>query len=397
MMGNYHVWFGGQFLKDICILLYIYPDWLTPTVNYGWLIRYCHANGAGFFFIFVYLHMARGIYYGSYRKPRIALWTIGVIIFLLMIITAFMGKLNNSPKSKYQKNNLNNKRLYSTNTKSPNLKSQDLTNPTDVIYNILGNTKLVFYWENLHKHEIKEDIFNTVKNKSGIYIIINKITHNFYIGSANPNRLYTKFSNHLIHLSGNKQIKKSIQEYGLNNFIFGILEFINIQSNPQLQAKILYKIEISYISLLAPTYNISIEASKSLGLKSTEESRIKLQPYLIKERQELLKKLQKNKLLFKNIINNSEKLQLFNLNNIKICEFNNINKAANYLCCSIKIIKRTINKGYIYIPNQFIPYLTMENIKNNNSIKNIKNFEKLKSGLLLTENKTKFIIKYEKI
>lgn len=60
-------------------------------VNYGWLIRFAHANGAGFFFIFVYLHMARGIYYGSYRKPRIALWTIGVIIFLLMIITAFMG------------------------------------------------------------------------------------------------------------------------------------------------------------------------------------------------------------------------------------------------------------------------------------------------------------------
>ena len=60
-------------------------------VNYGWVVRYCHSNGAAFFFIFVYAHMARGLYYGSYRSPRIAVWYIGVIIFLLMIITGFLG------------------------------------------------------------------------------------------------------------------------------------------------------------------------------------------------------------------------------------------------------------------------------------------------------------------
>lgn len=72
-------------------LAFISVQHIMKEVNYGWLIRYVHANGAGFFFIFVYLHMARGLYFGSYRKPRVALWTIGVIIFLLMIITAFMG------------------------------------------------------------------------------------------------------------------------------------------------------------------------------------------------------------------------------------------------------------------------------------------------------------------
>ena len=72
-------------------LAFISVQHIMIDVNFGWLIRYCHSNGAGFFFIFVYMHMARGMYYGSYRRPRIALWVIGVVIFLLMIITAFMG------------------------------------------------------------------------------------------------------------------------------------------------------------------------------------------------------------------------------------------------------------------------------------------------------------------
>lgn len=60
-------------------------------VHYGWLIRYLHANVASFFFIFVYLHIGRGLYYGSYRSPRILLWSIGVIILVLMMATAFLG------------------------------------------------------------------------------------------------------------------------------------------------------------------------------------------------------------------------------------------------------------------------------------------------------------------
>ena len=60
-------------------------------VNYGWLIRYLHANGASFFFIFVYLHIARGMYYGSYKSPRILPWSIGVIILVLMMATRFLG------------------------------------------------------------------------------------------------------------------------------------------------------------------------------------------------------------------------------------------------------------------------------------------------------------------
>ena len=64
---------------------------IMRDVNYGWLLRYMHANGASFFFVAVYVHMARGMYYGSYKEPREVLWILGVILFLLMVATGFMG------------------------------------------------------------------------------------------------------------------------------------------------------------------------------------------------------------------------------------------------------------------------------------------------------------------
>jgi len=64
---------------------------IMRNVEYGWLMRYLHANGASFFFVAVYIHMFRGLYYGSYKAPREVLWILGVIILLLMMATAFMG------------------------------------------------------------------------------------------------------------------------------------------------------------------------------------------------------------------------------------------------------------------------------------------------------------------
>jgi ubiquinol-cytochrome c reductase cytochrome b/c1 subunit len=64
---------------------------IMRDVNYGWLLRYVHANGATMFFIVTYIHIFRGMYYGSYKNPRELLWMIGVVILLLMMATAFMG------------------------------------------------------------------------------------------------------------------------------------------------------------------------------------------------------------------------------------------------------------------------------------------------------------------
>ena len=64
---------------------------IMRDVNYGWLIRYVHANGSSMFFLAVYIHIFRALYYGSYKSPREVIWIIGMIIYFLMMATAFMG------------------------------------------------------------------------------------------------------------------------------------------------------------------------------------------------------------------------------------------------------------------------------------------------------------------
>jgi len=64
---------------------------IMRDVNWGWLMRYTHANGASFFFVVVYIHIFRGLFYASYKPPREMIWLLGVTIFLLMMATAFMG------------------------------------------------------------------------------------------------------------------------------------------------------------------------------------------------------------------------------------------------------------------------------------------------------------------
>ena len=105
---NYWYTFGGiltvclltQIVTGIVLAMHYTPhvdhafqsvEHIMRDVNYGWLIRYLHANGASMFFIAVYIHMFRGLYYGSFKAPREILWIIGVLIFLLMMAAAFMG------------------------------------------------------------------------------------------------------------------------------------------------------------------------------------------------------------------------------------------------------------------------------------------------------------------
>jgi len=64
---------------------------IMRNVNWGWMLRYAHANGASFFFIVVYIHIFRGLYFSSYKAPREMIWLLGLVIFLLMMATAFMG------------------------------------------------------------------------------------------------------------------------------------------------------------------------------------------------------------------------------------------------------------------------------------------------------------------
>ena len=94
---------------------------IMRDVNNGWAVRYTHANVASFFFIFVYAHIARGLYYSSYRAPRVQLWTIGVIILIVMMATAFLGKEHSPKWSKFNKDsNFKFKTIHT----QPNIKTQ---------------------------------------------------------------------------------------------------------------------------------------------------------------------------------------------------------------------------------------------------------------------------------
>ena len=72
-------------------LAFVSVEHIMRDVNGGWFLRYMHANGASMFFIVVYLHLFRGLYYGSYASPRELVWIVGVVILLLMILTVFIG------------------------------------------------------------------------------------------------------------------------------------------------------------------------------------------------------------------------------------------------------------------------------------------------------------------
>src|SRR5215204_3571433 len=91
---------GVQILTGVILAMHYTPhadmafksvEAIVRDVNYGWLLRNMHASGASMFFLAVYIHMFRGLYYGSYKEPREILWILGVIIYLLMMATGFMG------------------------------------------------------------------------------------------------------------------------------------------------------------------------------------------------------------------------------------------------------------------------------------------------------------------
>jgi ubiquinol-cytochrome c reductase cytochrome b subunit len=72
-------------------LAFVSVEHIMRDVDYGWLIRYTHANAASFFFVCLYAHVGRGLYYGSYRTPHTLTWSVGVIILVLTMATAFLG------------------------------------------------------------------------------------------------------------------------------------------------------------------------------------------------------------------------------------------------------------------------------------------------------------------
>ena len=383
---------------------------IMRDVNNGWAVRYTHANVASFFFIFVYAHIARGLYYGSYKSPRVLLWVIVVIILIVMMATAFLGyehspkwfninisfaiiliivyitvqnrknkvliypvgnNMKNTKYNKFNNKSVNylNKKRYSTisyTNYSIEFSSSDRLNS---IIKELGVSP-VYIFENLNLENIRKQILNDTKGLSGIYMIVNKITKDYYIGSAATNRFYARFSNHLIYFRGSKIVKTAVKKYKLDNFAFIILElYPNIVTKEN--NKELLDLEDRYLKLLLPNYNILTEAGSSFGYKHTEVDRKKMKDLYTDTRRELIGGLNKGKKLSpetieklrekalnrpamsdetkKKCIVHTRPVVLYNLNGTVYGEYFSILDAADSINCSEKTIRRALKteKGLV--------------------------------------------------
>ena len=361
-------------------LAFISVEHIMRDVNYGWMIRYLHANGAAFFFIFIYIHMAKGLYYGSYKAPRVMLWSIGVIIFLLLIITGFLGLETGLKWSKYnnfnprfnkfnsQYNKFNSHFNLSNNSKKRYYSTSNNNNNSKILedFFIEKNIKPVFYYEDLSLQTVKDKIKEDTNNLSGVYLILNKVTLDYYIGSASTDKFYTRFYRHLINLTGSKIVKLAVRKYGIENFTFIIVELFPEEVNKENNKKLL-DLEDFYIKSLLPNYNILTEAGNTFGYKHTEISRIKMKANYSDERREAIGNLNKGKTLSKetiakmkekaltrlsrtfteealiNMQKQSKPIILYNKSNGTVYgEYSSIIDAANSIKCNEKTIRRAL-------------------------------------------------------
>jgi len=178
-------------------------------------------------------------------------------------------------------------------------------------------------------------------------MIVNKITQDYYIGSASTNRLYARFSNHVIYFRGSKIVKLAIKKYDLKNFAFIILDlYPNVVTREN--NKELLDLEDKYLKLLVPNYNILTEAGSSFGYKHTEIDRLKMKDIYRQERignlnnlsTETIAKLREKALNLKQT--HTRPVVLYNLNGTVYGKYPTIIEAAKAINCHDKTIRRAL-------------------------------------------------------
>ena len=359
---------------------------IMRDVNNGWLIRYLHSNTASAFFFIVYLHISRGLYYGSYKAPRTLVWTIGTVIFILMMATAFLG-LSNSPKwFKFKhNNNKNNKNankfnsnytrpaIFTSVNKSNTIGKRhfSVTSPhrliSEELKKFIFEKKLnpVFIYENFSDKTVKSKVLNDTRGLSGIYLILNKITLDYYIGSASTGRFHARFSNHLFNFHGSKVVKNAVKKHGVSSFAFLVLELFPEVVNKENNKKLL-DLEDFYLKSLLPNYNILTEAGSSFGYKHNETTRLNMKTNYSEERRLAIASLNKDKSFspttievmkqsalnrvkaiyskkgVQNMKKNSKAILVYNMDYTVYGEFPSITEASKSLGCSQKTIYRAL-------------------------------------------------------
>lgn len=349
-------------------MAFVSVEHIMRDVNYGWLIRYLHANGASFFFILVYAHIARGLYYSSYKAPRVMPWSVGVIMLVLMMGIAFLGFITSL--TWYDTTNSS---IYGYNLSSFSILPLTLSSRCDAIlksYNL--QPKVAF--ENLHLKKTKAAVIESIKTLAGVYVIINLTTGKMYVGSAITARMANRFHKHLYKLNGSKLVAADVAKDGLANFAFVVVDtsptIVSQEDN-----KALLAMEDHYIQRLLPAYNIATQAGNTFGFIHTNETKKKMRINYSSERRELIGSLNRGKKLSSTTIelirtaalarpplsaHTREKMSansaMANLSKVSRIDnqlmpnssismtFRTISKVANFCDCSNKTVQRALQK-----------------------------------------------------
>jgi group I intron endonuclease len=259
-------------------------------------------------------------------------------------------------------NNTKEKRFlsYSSTTDSLSTYSNEVT-----VFLKEKNLKPVFIYEDLNMETVKFNILNETRYLSGIYLILNKITGDYYIGSASTGKLHSRFRNHLFNFNGSKILKNAVKKYKISAFVFMVLEIfpevVNKENN-----KNLLDLEDFYLKSLLPNYNILTEAGSSFGYKHTEITRLKMKANYSEERRMAIGNLNRGKKIsadtieaikkaalnrtkptytkegLLNMKKKSKAMVIYNLDYTVFAEFSSIIEASKSLGCDQKTIRRAL-------------------------------------------------------
>lgn len=275
-------------------------------------------------------------------------------------------------------NNIIGRRHISTSTRANSSISNSKVN-SKIVNEFLKEKNLnpVYVYENLGENSTKKIILQETKGLSGVYLILNKVTKDYYIGSASTNRFHARFSNHLINLTGSKIVKLAVRKYKLTEFAFIILELFTEVVTKENNKKLL-DLEDFYLKSLLPNYNILTEAGSSFGYKHTEMARIKMKDNYSDECRLKIGSLNKNKNLSKetieklreaallrkpitfseeaiaNMKKKSKPIIVYNLDDTVYGEYPSIVEAASSLNCNQKTIIRALKSNKNLLKRRWI-------------------------------------------
>jgi group I intron endonuclease len=283
-------------------------------------------------------------------------------------------------KAKIKQINKITKRNISTSSKRAFIVNLPFRNISQEVTQFLEDKKIkpVFVYDNLSDtYTTRARVLNETRGLSGIYLILNKFTLDYYIGSASTGKFHAKFTNHLFYFKGSKVVKNAVKKYGIYSFAFIILELFPEIITKENNKKLL-DLEDFYLKSLLPNYNILTEAGSSFGYKHSEITRINMKTNYSEEGRIAIDNLNigvslspstieriirgnftriepiySSKALI-NMKKSSKPILVYNFDYTVFGEFPSLTEAAKYLGCGQKTIRRALQTPKKILRNRWI-------------------------------------------